>query len=266
MSGYLKYFKTEIAMGLQYQASAISGLCTQLFWGILYCLLYQAFYSYANIESISFKELICYVWLGQAFLSLMYLRINSSDILNSIKNGTVAYELCRPYDLYYWWYVKLLSKRLAAASLRALPIIIIGFILPEPYNLSLPISFMAFILFVVSLVLGLLVVIGLSMIIHSISFFTLESKGITSIFCTISELLSGIALPVPLLPAIIIKLTYYLPFRLMGDTPFRIYSGNIGISEATFTIILQIIWVIILIIIGRLVMKKALKKVCIQGG
>ena len=266
MSGYLKYFKTELVMGLQYKAAAISGLCTQFFWGILYCLLYEAFYSYANIDSISFKELICYVWLMQSFLAIIFIRVNNNDILNSIKNGTVAYELCRPYKIYYWWYIKILSKRYASVMLRSFPILIFAFLLPEPFRLNLPISLSSGILFIVSLLLGSLIVVGLSMIIHSITFFTLESKGISSIVCTISELLSGVAIPVPLLPNIIIKLTYYLPFRLIGDTPFRIYSGNIGINEAISTIFLQIIWVILLIFIGRIIINKALKKVCIQGG
>jgi len=266
MIGYLKYFKTELVMGLQYRTAAISGLCTQFFWGILYCLLYEAFYSYVNLDSISYKELICYVWLMQSFLLLINIRVNDSEILDSIKSGTVAYELCRPYNIYYWWYVKIISKKYAAITLRALPILILSFFLPEPFKMIFPPSLEAFILFIISLILGSFVVTALSMIIHSISFFTLESKGISSIICSISELLSGFALPIPLLPSILIRITNLLPFKLIGDTPFRIYSGNIGIMEARQTILLQIIWIIILIIIGQLIMNKVLKKVCLQGG
>lgn len=266
MSGYIKYLKTELIMGLQYKAAAISGLCTQIFWGILYCLLYEAFYSHANIDSISFKEIICYVWLMQAFFSLIYIRVNDAEILEKIKSGTVAYELCRPYSLYFWWYVKLLSKKYAAVALRCLPVLVISVLLPKPYRLILPISLEAFILFIISLILGSFVVVGICMIIHSITFFTLESKGITSIVCSIGELLSGFAIPVPLLPTILISITKYMPFRLIGDASFRIYSGNIGIIEAKEIIILQIVWIVVLIVIGNLLIKKALKKVCIQGG
>lgn len=266
MSGYLKYFKTELIMGLQYKVAAISGLCTQFFWGILYCLLYEAFYSHASIDAISFKEMICYVWLMQSFLSLIYLRVNDTEILENIKSGTVAYELCRPYSIYYWWYIRILSKKYAAVALRCLPVIIFAFLLPEPYRLALPLSLEAFVLFIISLILGSFVVVGLSMIIHSISFFTLESKGITSIVCSIGEILSGFAIPIPLLPNFLINITKYMPFRLIGDTPFRIYSGNINVIEAKELIILQIVWIILLVIIGNLLIKKALKKVCIQGG
>ena len=94
----------------------------------------------------------------------------------------------------------------------------------------------------------------------------LKDKGISSIINTIGELLAGFVVPLPLLPNLIINLSEYLPFRLIGDLPFRIYSGNIAGNYAIKCIILQIIWVILLMIIGKLVMNKALKKVSIQGG
>ena len=63
-----------------------------------------------------------------------------------------------------------------------------------------------------------------------------------------------------------LKITEYLPFRLIGDLSQRIYSGNINISYGLKSILLQIIWIIILIVIGKTIMNKALSKVSIQGG
>ena len=266
MRGYLSYFKSQVIMGLQYKTSAIAGLATQFAWGFIYSFVYFSFYSHANIESISFSELISYVWLGQAFFSLGYLGLKDEEMINSIKTGTVAYELSRPYDLYTWWYIKLLSKRYANVTLRCLPIIIFSLLLPKPYNLSLPISIGAFLLFVITLLLGTFVTTGINMIVQSISFFTMEDKGISSIVYNIGSLLSGFQLPLPLLPTFIIGLAEYLPFRLIGDLPYRIYSGNIMYPYAIKSITLQIIWIILLIIIGKIIMKRALKKVCIQGG
>ena len=79
-------------------------------------------------------------------------------------------------------------------------------------------------------------------------------------------LFSGFIIPVPLLPDIVKKITYYMPFRLFGDLPFRIYSGNIDIITSTQDILLQLIWIVIIIIIGFSLMERALKKVFIQGG
>ena len=83
---------------------------------------------------------------------------------------------------------------------------------------------------------------------------------------SVMELLAGELVPVALLPMIIQKGTYYLPFRLVCDLPFRLYSNNIGIMEGIFSIGLQIVWIVILILIGNFIVKKALKKVFVQGG
>ena len=266
MKGYLSYFKQELLTGLQYKEAAIAGFATQLFWGFLYCMVYQAFYSHASIDSISFHELICYVWLNQALFSLIIIRSKDVEMIKTIKEGTVAYELCRPYDLYWWWYLKLIAQRYGAVILRFIPVITLAVLLPAPYNLTSPISLKAFLLFLITLFLGSLIIVGINLIIHSLSFFTMQDKGISSIINTIGELLSGFAVPLPLLPNLIINISEYLPFRLVGDLPFRIYSGNIAGNYAIKCIILQIIWVILLYIIGKLIMNKALKKVSIQGG
>ena len=266
MKAYISYLKKELVTGLQYRAAALAGIMTQIFWGLIFIMLYKAFYSHATIDAINYKELMCYVWLSQSFFALSYIRTKDQDIRDSIVNGTVAYELCRPYNLYWWWYLKLLAKRYAAVLLRFSPIIIIGAIVPAPYGLSLPNSPLAFLLFIITLLLGSLIVTAFNIIIHFITFYTMQDKGTSSIINTIAELLSGFAIPLPLMPNIIINFSEYLPFRLIGDLPFRIYSGNIATPYALKSIILQILWIIILFIIGNLIMKNALKKVSVQGG
>ena len=266
MKGYISYFKSELLVGLQYKTSAIAGLMTQFFWGLLYVLVYEAFYAHASVDNISFSQLMCYVWLNQAFFSLIAPGVKDNQRLEQIKNGTVAYELCRPYDLYWWWYLKHLAKRYAACLLRCAPVIIFAFVIPAPYNLTLPASIAAFALFLISLFLGSLITAGIGMIIQIITFFTYHDKGISSLISIIQGLLQGFDVPLPLLPIILLTLTEFLPFRLISDLSQRIYSGNIGIIYGLQSILLQIIWIIILIVGGKLMMKKALTKVTIQGG
>lgn len=266
MKAYISYFKKELITGLQYRAAAIAGIATQLFWGLIFVMLYKAFYSHTSIDSINYEELMCYVWLTQSFFACIYIRNKDQDIRNAIVDGNVAYELCRPYNLYWWWFLKLLSKRYAATLLRFSPILILGLIIPKPYGLSLPTSLNAFILFIIALLLGSLIVTAFNIIIHFITFYTMQDKGTSSIINTTAELLSGFAIPLPLMPNIIIKTSEYLPFRLIGDLPFRIYSGNIGTPYAIKSIILQLIWITILLTIGYIIMKKSLKKVSVQGG
>lgn len=266
MIGYLTYFRSELLTKLQYRTAAYAGIATQFFWGLIYALVYTAFYSHASIDSINLNELMSYVWLNQAFIMIVYLSIKDPEINDAITTGTVGYELCRPYNLYIWWYIKLLSKRFAATLLRCLPIIFVAFILPHPYNLSLPSSLLSFILFIVALLLGSLVAVSINMIVQIITFYTYQDKGISSIVYSIGGLLSGFIIPLPLMPDILLKITNYLPFRYIGDLSFRIYSGNIDINTGLKCIVMQIVWILILVIIGQVLLSFSLKKVSIQGG
>ena len=178
----------------------------------------------------------------------------------------MAYELCRPYDLYWWWYLKHLAKRYSGCALRCIPVIIFAFLLPKPYGLSLPYSIESLFLFIIAIILGSFITASIAMIVQIIAFFTYQDKGISSLIYIIQGLLQGFDIPLPLLPVLFIAITEYLPFRLISDLSQRIYSGNIGISYGIQSIILQIIWIVLLVLFGRLLMKKALKKVSIQGG
>jgi ABC-2 type transport system permease protein len=266
MRGYISYFKLQIINGLQYKTAAIAGVSTQFFWGFITIFLFEAFYLSGNSnQPINFEQLVPYIWLTQAFLALTYL-MDEKDITESIKNGNVCYELTKPYNIYYFWYIKILAKRYAAAMLRFLPVIIISVLLPAPYNLTAPLSLLNFIIFVISLLLGTFILSGLTMLIIVFTFYNYTGDGIADIIYIISRLLIGVVIPLPFLPDFIKNATYFLPFRLIGDLSFRIYTGNMPINEAIISVILQITWIIGMIIIGNALIQKATRRIYIQGG
>lgn len=263
---YLNYFKLRIMTFLQYRSAAIAGLTTQFFWGLMMIFIYMALYQNVPNVSMNLEQVIAYTWLHQAFYAFLAVRVMDSEIRDSIRSGNVAYEIIRPYNLYYWWYIKCVAKRVASGILRVMPVIVVASLLPKPYGLPLPSSFTNFILFLISLLLGVFVVSGINMLVHTIGFYTYNEAGISSMLNSVMEFLAGELVPVALLPIFIQKGTYYLPFRLVCDLPFRLYSNNIGISEGLLGLGLQIIWIIILFIIGNVIVKSALKKVFVQGG
>ena len=266
MRGYISYFKAELKAGLQYKTAALSGLTTQFFWGIIFALVYTSFYRHTSIQDINISQLMDYVWLNQALLTLIYIGLNDEAIIGSIKDGTVAYELLRPYDLYTWWYVKLVARRYALVMLRCLPIIVFALILPAPYNLSLPVSIGSFLMFLLTMFLGTIIVTAINMIVNSLAFFTNENRGISSIIYTIADLLEGGQIPLPLLSGFVLVIASFTPFRYIEDLPFRLYSGHIDIMTGIKEVGIELIWILVFFIIGKLIIKKALNKVSIQGG
>lgn len=267
MKSYLSYFKLKFKTGLQYRAAALAGMSTQFFFGFVYVSVYIAFYETGGDNlPMNLKELVSYVWLGQSFFALIFMWYKDKEILGMIKSGNIAYELCRPQDLYFMWASKILGERLSQTALRFLPVIIVSIILPSPYNLSLTTNISVILLFILSMILSSILMTSLVLLYHVICLFTLDEKGIVNIFMVMSDVLSGLVIPIPFFPKYLQNISNILPFRYIGDFPFRLYVGNISINEGLTGILIQLIWIIILVIIGRFIIKKALKKAVIQGG
>ena len=267
MKAYYSLFKMRLLKGLQYRVAALAGISTQFFWGFMYIMIFEAFYKSTSApQPITLRELIQVLWLQQSFLVFVMLWFRDTELINLITSGNIAYELCRPTDLYSFWYAKLIAQRLSGALLRCFPILVIAFLLPYPYKFSLPPSFTAFILFLVTLILGLIIIVAISMLIYISIFYTMSAVGSLLIFGVFGEFLSGMIIPVPLMPDILKKIVYLLPFRYASDLPFRTYAGNISTKEAILSIGVQVLWITILVTLGKLWMKKSLKRVVIQGG
>ena len=112
MKSYLSYFKLKFITGLQYRSAALAGIFTQLFFGFIYISVYIACYeSNSGNLPMPLDELVSFLWLNQAFFSLIYLWYKDKDILNLIKTGNLSYELCRPQDLYFMWFSKIIGEK-----------------------------------------------------------------------------------------------------------------------------------------------------------
>ncbi|MDP4164437.1 MAG: ABC transporter permease [Bacillota bacterium] len=267
MRAYYSVFKLRLLIGMQYRAAAFAGVATQFFWGFMYIMIFEAFYKHAiHNQPISLKQLVTYMWLQQSFLAFIMLWFRDNEIFNTIISGNIAYELCRPTGLYGFWFSKLLAQRLSSAMLRCIPILIITFFLPEPYKMTLPPSFTTFLLFLAALIFGLFLLVAISMFIYISVFKTMSPVGSLLLFSVLGEFLAGSVIPVPLMPSWMQDIVYMLPFRLTADFPFRVYSGNIHEGEAVKGIIVQLVWLLGLVLIGRFALNKSLRKVVVQGG
>jgi len=264
---YISLLRVRFLNGLQYRAAAIGGLTTQIFWGFMLIFIFRAFYGGADSSGgFSYQDLVTYIWLQQAFLIFQMLYDWDGELLDMITSGSISYELCRPVNLYQVWYVKLLSKRLASGTLRFSPIIIIAFMLPAPFNLSLPESPVSLMLFLLTLFLGLFLLVAISMLIYISIFKTMSPIGSITIFSIIGEFFSGHTIPIPLMPIWLQEVCMLLPFRWCVDFPLRTYSGHIGTNEAVFGIMIQLLWIIVFIITGAAFMKRVTRLSVVQGG
>lgn len=266
MKSYLSYFRLRFITNLQYRMEALAGICTQIFFGLVFIMVYLAFYESSGMPPMDWQSLVNYLWLQQAFFALIYPFDREGELLSMIKNGNLAYELVRPQNFYFKWYVKMISKKIVSVLLRFMPVILLAVILPYPFHLSMPPSLNNFIIFILALILGLFLVTSLNLFIHILTMFTLDERGSLTIYSVISEIFMGSVVPIPFFPTWLQTIAEILPFRFIGDFPFRIYSGDIPLSEGYYLLLGSLIWTIIIVIIGYQISKISLRKAVIQGG
>lgn len=93
------------------------------------------------------------------------------------------------------------------------------------------------------------------------------SQGIKLTFRLIMEFCTGAAIPIAFMPDYMVKILKLTPFYYMENVSFNIYNGYIADGQEIFKIIvLQILWLIVLTILGKKLMNRQLSKIVVQGG
>lgn len=264
---YLSFFRMRFIAGLQYRAAALAGIVTQFAWGALQLLMFRAFYEVnPTAFPMSRAALASYIWLQQALLALFMAWFYENEIFQSIIDGGVSYELCRPADIYDLWFVRSMANRISKAVLRCFPILVVAWFLPKPYNMMLPVSAAAGLWFVITAILAFLNVVAFCMLVYISTFYTYSATGLRLISVSIVEFFAGAVVPLPFLPEGVRKVVELLPFASMQNVPLRIYSGDISGVEVYQKVGLQLFWIIALVWIGKKTTASALKRIVVQGG
>lgn len=267
MKKYLSFFRLRFSMGLQYRAAALAGVITQFVWGFMEIMVFLAFYQAdASAFPMSFSATASYIWLQQAFLAYFAAWMMENEIFDSIVSGNIVYELCRPVNIYNMWFFRSIANRLSRAVLRCFPILVIGFFLPYPYGISAPESFWHFVLFIITLNLGLAVTVSFCLLIYVLTFFTISPQGLRMLFTSAVEFFAGAVIPLPFFPEKFQRIMELLPFASMQNVALRVYSGSMSFEQMEKAIFLQIFWLTVIVLAGKALCSLAQKRIIVQGG
>lgn len=258
-------------MLLQYRAAAWAGFGTQTFWGLLRIMIFAGFFaSTTKAQPMSFPQVISYIWLGQALLTIIPFR-EDMELSTMIRSGNIAYELVRPVDLYWFWFARQIANRTAPVLLRAFPMIIVAAVLfpligASGWALHAPASIPAFGYFLLAILVAVLLSSTFSMFMTISLFWTISVDGVSNLFPVLIWSLCGIIIPLPFYPDWFRHILYLLPFRGLMDIPFQLYIGMIPPETAFREISLQFLWIVALLIISYVWLTRGLRRVVVQGG
>ena len=250
-------------METQYRGAVLGGLVCQLFFGLILIAVYRAMYS-GKPQAIPLGHITTYVWLQQAFFRMLL--ANDPELQDKIRTGAIAYDLCRPLQLYGYYYVRVMAQKLLGSLLRAAPMLVFAALLPAGWGIQGPVSLSAFLAALAGLMLGLLCVCTLENITMGFTMRTLDSRGVQAMLNLLMMILAGNVLPLTLFPDSWQKVITLLPYAQLLDAPIRLFTGQWPLTEAPRVLIIQCVWILLLAGLGLLLWRQNQKRLVIQGG
>ena len=263
MKAYFSVFRMRRRMETQYRGAVLGGLICQVFFGLILVAIYRALYA-GKPQPFPLSHVTTYVWLQQAFFRMLV--GTDPELLDKIRTGAIAYDLCRPLHLYSYYYARILAQKLTGSILRALPMLFLAALLPEGWGLCLPASVPALMLALAALILGLFCVSALENITMAFTMRTLDPRGMQGLLNMLMMTFSGNILPLTLFPDSWQRIITLLPYAQLLDTPIRLYTGEYTAGSVPEAFLIQIVWTVLLVYAGCLFWRMNQRKLIIQGG
>lgn len=267
MKKYYSIFKIRFINNLQYRPSLIGHIARNFAFAIMEIIVYLAIYNSGSFNlPMDFSQMVSYIWIQQIFMVLFSVVFSDGEIYSAISTGSVTYDLVKPIDLYSKWFSQSAANRVVFTVVNCLPLTIIAVLMPKPYRLTLQIPFGQFCLFLVSTILAFLVVVAFAMLMYISLFYIISQRGVKIIVTAVTSFLSGGEIPLVFFPEKVLAVVQYLPFAAMQNMPLQIFSGTINGMDAVKGTCFQVVWLVILLVIGKVSMRYSLKRVVVQGG
>ncbi len=238
-------------------------LAVQLY---LYDRLWTAVFSNTTkAAGLTLKQTLTY-----SLMALLMARIRWSarsfpqrdSVALSVREGTIAYWFMRPISpgRFYMW--RQVGDMLygGAWALSGYAVILAAGIIDAPRGAE------GALVFTVSLVLGQVVLYYLGAIVDVSMFWMLSNNGLSRMYYFIQDLLSGVFVPLPFMPAWLLVVATWLPFSSGINVPLSIYVGRIPLSDVPKELLLQLSWCIALAAVTKLLWARASRRVTVQGG
>ena len=263
MRSYLCAFRLRRKMELQYRGAMIGGIVCQVVFGLILIALYRALYS-SKPQALPLEHVVTYVWLQQAFFRMLV--ATDPDLLDKIRTGGIAYDLCRPVSLYGFYYARIMAQKITGSVMRAVPMLLFAACLPEGWGICMPASVPALLLSLLALLLGLLCVSALENITMAFTMRTLDPRGVQAMLNLLMMTLSGNILPLTLFPDSWQKVITLLPYAQLLDAPIRLYTGDTPAGAAAGILGIQAAWIVLLTALGVRLWNRHQRKIVLQGG
>ncbi len=246
-------YKTNIAYSLNFVVGFLNIPATL----ILYYFFWKVIFEQGASLPYSFNEMVGYLSIATVSIGICYSDA-SNRLEDKIKRGDISIELGLPNDLFLMDLVGSIPSFIISLA-QGLPYLLLFILI---LNIPLQLSITHVLLFLLSLLIGKLINHLIYYMIGSIAFWTESVWGFVIGIDLLSSFMSGMMIPLEILPPHLRQVALILPFRFVAYTPTRVLQGIATPEELG----LMIAWLLVLIIVGKLLFYTGVKYYDAKGG
>jgi ABC-2 type transport system permease protein len=249
-----------------YTAATLAGIFTNCVFGVILCYVYLALWdAKPDAGGYDATDAVTYVWLGQAMLMTVMVWGGGAtgELAERIRSGDVAIDLYRPVPLIGWYVAQDLGRAAYHLLARGLAPTVVGTLL---FDIRFPSSVGAWVGFVASVPLAVLVSFAIRFMVASTAFWLLDATGPSTVLFMLTVFFSGFTVPLVIFPGWTRDVVLALPWASYLQVPADIWLGKRAGWDLLGGLALQVGWAAVLFAVCWWVLRQATRKVVVQGG
>ncbi|MCM6777725.1 ABC-2 family transporter protein [Nocardia sp. CDC159] len=242
----------------------LAGMFTNVVFGLVRAsVMLAAVRTTAGFGGYDADSIGAYVWFSQGLLGALALMGPPPDIVERIRNGDVAIDFLRPLDIQFSYLATDLGRAACTLLVRGVPSVAAGMLTMQ---IGLPHETCPYVLGAVSVVLAVTISALLLFSVGLVGFWLVETRGLRLLYQIVATFLAGLFVPVHLFPDWLYTIAMLTPFPALLQGPIDVLSGRAtGVAVAQILCI-QIFWVAVALLLGRLLLRAGRRKLEVQGG
>ncbi|MEU3775469.1 ABC-2 family transporter protein [Streptomyces sp. NPDC032472] len=250
-----------------YGTATAAGVFTNTVFGFILAYTYIALWEERpGLGGYDQAQALTFVWVSQSLLAAGALIGGGfqEEVQERIRTGDIAVDLYRPADLQLWWLAADLGRAAFQLVGRGVVPLVAGALV---FRLALPADPLRWLLFLGSVLLGLVVGFALRYLVALTAFWLMDGAGVNLMATVASIFFSGMLLPLTVFPGGFGEVVRVLPWAAMLQVPMDVLMGrHAGAGGVSGALAFQAGWALVLLLAGRLVQAAATRKVVVQGG
>lgn len=262
MKAYIEFAKKSFMNSIAYRGEYFATLVNVFVMIFVNIAIWKAIYEEEEmIEGVQLGIIVTYVVFGIVLQNVF--SMDEYMIEKKVKSGIIATDLLKPvsFRLTVFFY------NLGITLYRLVMLLVPSFVFSALFfGLFAPFSLWMGLYFLISIILGYMILYNLNFIVWISSFWFYRTFSLVTIKDTAVAIFSGAIIPLWFMPEKLVDFIKMTPFESIFYIPISIYLGQISKGEIGISILKQVVWVLILGLLGHILWKAAAKKLVVQGG